>query len=106
MHAMGIPCTAAHGTIRFSLSRYNSEAEIDRVIAADHRAVAQTVALLERYRRQKRPSRPSQSRLRPGIVRTHHDGAISARQKGGAPLEPLMNHDVPEVRQLSHASCL
>ncbi len=33
MRAMGIPYTAAHGTIRFSLSRYNTEAEIDRVIA-------------------------------------------------------------------------
>jgi cysteine desulfurase len=34
MRAMGIPYTAAHGTIRFSLSRENTEAEIDRVIAA------------------------------------------------------------------------
>ena len=34
MRAMGIPFTAAHGTIRFSLSRYTTEAEIDRVIAA------------------------------------------------------------------------
>ncbi len=34
MRAMGIPYTAAHGTIRFSLSRYNTEAEIDRVIGA------------------------------------------------------------------------
>ena len=34
MRAMGIPYTAAHGTIRFSLSRYNTETEIDRVIAA------------------------------------------------------------------------
>ena len=34
MRAMGIPYTAAHGTIRFSLSRYTTEAEIDRVIAA------------------------------------------------------------------------
>jgi cysteine desulfurase len=33
MRAMGIPYTAAHGTIRFSLSRYNTEAEVDRVIA-------------------------------------------------------------------------
>jgi cysteine desulfurase len=32
MRAMGIPYTAAHGTVRFSLSRYNTEAEIDRVI--------------------------------------------------------------------------
>ena len=33
MRAMGIPYTAAHGTIRFSLSRYNTEEEVDRVIA-------------------------------------------------------------------------
>ncbi len=34
MRAMDIPYTAAHGTVRFSLSRYNTEAEIDKVIAA------------------------------------------------------------------------
>ncbi|WP_370978147.1 cysteine desulfurase NifS [Agaribacterium sp. ZY112] len=34
MKAMGIPLTAAHGTLRFSLSRYNTEEEVDRVIAA------------------------------------------------------------------------
>jgi cysteine desulfurase len=32
MRAMGIPYTAAHGTVRFSLSRYNTMAEIERVI--------------------------------------------------------------------------
>ena len=32
MRAMNIPATAAHGAIRFSLSRYTNEAEIDRVI--------------------------------------------------------------------------
>jgi len=32
MRAMDIPFTAAHGTIRFSLSRYNTPAEIDKVI--------------------------------------------------------------------------
>ena len=37
----GIPYTAAHGTIRFSLSRWNTEAEIDRVIAAMPGIVAQ-----------------------------------------------------------------
>ncbi|MDO8931727.1 MAG: aminotransferase class V-fold PLP-dependent enzyme, partial [Rhodocyclaceae bacterium] len=41
MRAMGIPYTAAHGTIRFSLSRYNTEAEIDRVIAAVPPVIAQ-----------------------------------------------------------------
>ncbi|HSO82304.1 cysteine desulfurase NifS [Thiocapsa sp.] len=34
MRAMGIPFTAAHGTTRFSLSRYNRMEEIDRVIEA------------------------------------------------------------------------
>ena len=33
MRAMDIPFTAAHGTTRFSLSYYNTEDEIDRVIA-------------------------------------------------------------------------
>lgn len=32
MRAMDIPYTAAHGTIRFSLSRYNSMAEVEEVI--------------------------------------------------------------------------
>jgi cysteine desulfurase len=32
LRAMGVPFTAIHGSIRFSLSRYNGEAEIDRVI--------------------------------------------------------------------------
>jgi cysteine desulfurase len=41
MRAMGIPYTAAHGTIRFSLSRENTEAEIDRVIAAVPPVIAQ-----------------------------------------------------------------
>lgn len=34
MRAMGIPYTAAHGTIRFSLSRYNTMQEVEQVIAA------------------------------------------------------------------------
>ncbi|MDP1613064.1 MAG: cysteine desulfurase NifS [Sulfuritalea sp.] len=41
MRAMGIPYTAAHGTIRFSLSRYNTEAEVDRVIVAVPPIIAQ-----------------------------------------------------------------
>jgi len=32
MRAMGVPFTAAHGSIRFSLSRYNTEEEMDYVI--------------------------------------------------------------------------
>ena len=41
MRAMGIPYTAAHGTTRFSLSRYTTEAEIDRVIQVTPGIVAQ-----------------------------------------------------------------
>lgn len=32
LRAMGVPYTAAHGTIRFSLSRFNTEEEVDYVI--------------------------------------------------------------------------
>jgi cysteine desulfurase len=32
LRAMGVPFTCAHGSIRFSLSRYTTEAEIDTVI--------------------------------------------------------------------------
>ncbi len=41
MRAMDIPFTAAHGTVRFSLSRYNRIEEIDRVIEAVPPIVAQ-----------------------------------------------------------------
>jgi len=32
LRAMGVPFTMAHGSIRFSLSRYNAEQEIDEVV--------------------------------------------------------------------------
>ena len=32
LRAMGVPFTAIHGSVRFSLSRYNTEDEIDKVI--------------------------------------------------------------------------
>jgi cysteine desulfurase len=41
MRAMDIPYTAAHGSTRFSLSRYNTMEEIERVIAAVPPIVAQ-----------------------------------------------------------------
>ncbi|MBF0218176.1 MAG: cysteine desulfurase NifS [Gammaproteobacteria bacterium] len=41
MRAMDIPFTAAHGSLRLSLSRYNSEAEIDYVIESLPPIVAQ-----------------------------------------------------------------
>jgi len=41
MKAMGIPYTAAHGTIRFSISRYNTMTEIEQVIQAVPPIIAQ-----------------------------------------------------------------
>ncbi len=32
LRAMGVPFTAAHGSIRFSLSRYNTDSEIDKIL--------------------------------------------------------------------------
>ena len=32
LRAMGVPFTCAHGSIRFSLSRYTTDAEIDTVV--------------------------------------------------------------------------
>ena len=32
LRAMGLPFTLTHGSIRFSLSRYNTEAEVDYVV--------------------------------------------------------------------------
>ena len=32
LKAMGIPYSSAHGTIRFSLSKYNTDADIDKVV--------------------------------------------------------------------------
>ncbi len=45
MRAMGIPYTAAHGTVRFSLSRYNTMDEIDRVVEKVPGIVARLRAL-------------------------------------------------------------
>jgi len=44
MRAMNIPYTAAHGTIRFSLSRYNSMEEVENVI----KVVPQIVEMLRK----------------------------------------------------------
>jgi len=32
LRALGVPFTAVHGSVRFSLSRYNSEADVDRIV--------------------------------------------------------------------------
>ncbi len=40
LRAMKVPFTAVHGSVRFSLSRYNTEAEIDEIIAVVPEVVA------------------------------------------------------------------
>ena len=45
IRAMGVPFTAAHGSIRFSLSRYNTEGEMDYVIEHMPAIVAKLRAL-------------------------------------------------------------
>jgi cysteine desulfurase len=40
LRAMHVPFTAVHGSVRFSLSRYNTEAEIDRIIEVFPQIVA------------------------------------------------------------------
>ncbi|MHC4253784.1 MAG: cysteine desulfurase NifS, partial [Planctomycetota bacterium] len=39
LRAMGVPYTAMHGAIRFSLSRYNTEADIDRALEVTPRVL-------------------------------------------------------------------
>ena len=45
IRAMGVPFTAAHGSIRFSLSRYNTDADIDYVLANMPAVVAKLRAM-------------------------------------------------------------
>ncbi len=45
MRAMNIPYTAAHGALRFSLSRDNSEEDVDRVLVALPKIVEKLRAL-------------------------------------------------------------
>jgi cysteine desulfurase len=45
LRAMNVPYTAAQGSIRFSLGRYNTEAEIDQTLATLPAIVAQLVEM-------------------------------------------------------------
>jgi len=53
LRAMGIPFTAIHGSIRFSLSRYNTEEEIDKVIEIMPKII-NDLRLLSPFGREKR----------------------------------------------------
>ncbi len=52
LRAMGIPATAIHGSVRFSLSRYNTEAEVEKVIEIMP-AIIKELRNLSPYGRQK-----------------------------------------------------
>jgi len=45
LRAMGVPFTAAHGSVRFSLSRYNTDADVDQVLAHMPRIVERLRAI-------------------------------------------------------------
>jgi cysteine desulfurase len=45
IRAMGVPFTAVHGSLRFSFSKYNTESDVDRVLAAMPGVVAKLRAL-------------------------------------------------------------
>ncbi len=45
IRAMGVPFTAVHGSIRFSLSRYSTEAEVDTVLAETPKIILKLRAL-------------------------------------------------------------
>jgi cysteine desulfurase len=45
IRAMGVPFTAVHGSVRFSLSRYNTEDEVDAVLEAMPKIVGKLRAM-------------------------------------------------------------
>lgn len=63
LRVMGIPFTAIHGSVRFSLSRYNTEEEIDKVIAV-------MPGIIEDLRRISPFNRENICRVMPGVTTT------------------------------------
>jgi len=53
LRAMNVPFTAVHGSVRFSLSRYNTEEEIDRILKVFPTIVANLRAISPYWDRQK-----------------------------------------------------
>jgi cysteine desulfurase len=58
LRAMKVPFTAVHGSVRFSLSRYNTEAEIDTVIEVFPKIVASLRRLSPYWDTEKNEPRP------------------------------------------------
>ena len=75
LRAMNIPFTAAHGSIRFSLSRDNGDEEVDRVIEVLPAIIDKLRALSPFWAGAQKASRRIQARLR---VRRHVDRSATA----------------------------
>jgi cysteine desulfurase len=58
LKAMDVPFTAAHGSIRFSLSRYNTEQEIDRILEVFPQIIASLRKLSPYWDNEKNCPRP------------------------------------------------
>jgi cysteine desulfurase len=64
LRAMKVPFTAAHGSIRFSLSRYNTEDDVDRILEVFPGIVANLRRLSPYWDHQKNRPRPEAAAMR------------------------------------------
>jgi len=63
LRALNVPFTAVHGSVRFSLSRYNTEEEIDRIIEVFPQIVANLRKLSPYWDNKKNTPRPDAENL-------------------------------------------
>ncbi|MBU1699923.1 MAG: cysteine desulfurase NifS [Candidatus Eisenbacteria bacterium] len=63
LRSMNIPFTAVHGSIRFSLSRYNTDEEIDRIIEVFPRIVSNLRNLSPYWDKQNNRPRPNADKM-------------------------------------------
>lgn len=66
LRALNVPFTAVHGSVRFSLSRYNTEADIDRIIEVFPGIVANLRKLSPYWDNRKNTPRPDAGELLQG----------------------------------------
>lgn len=58
LRAMGVPFTSAHGSIRFSLSRYTQESEVDQVLSAMPEVVERLLEISPYWDNEKQEGKP------------------------------------------------
>ena len=63
LRAMKVPFTAVHGSVRFSFSRYNTDADVDRIIAVFPQIVANLRRLSPYWDQEKNRPRPGSESL-------------------------------------------